>query len=115
MPLITIHARPERGFRRAGRFWSHEPIDIEVSDEDLVTLEAEPQLVVKRKGGKVPVRGAAVPLTSEDAPSFPDNTPMGKDSPEVASGESAPSEPPPAHPKAEPPPLPQQRGGSHRR
>ncbi|ELM3734805.1 hypothetical protein ACW6AV_002349 [Edwardsiella piscicida] len=66
--VLEVHAVPERGFYRCGRFWPHEPVHVFVSDDpdadkaanqeagemvdcfvshaDAARLQAEPMLVV---------------------------------------------------------------------
>ena len=46
---LRIVARPQGGFRRAGRHYSAEGITVplsELTDDDVATLRTEPQLVV---------------------------------------------------------------------
>jgi hypothetical protein len=47
---IRVSARPEKGFYRAGRFWTSAPTDAEVTKAELVILKAETNLVVVELG-----------------------------------------------------------------
>lgn len=47
--MLQVTARPPQGFRRAGRHWPPQPIQVPAGDfsaEQRKTLEAEPQLIV---------------------------------------------------------------------
>ncbi|MEY4530718.1 MAG: Mu-like prophage FluMu N-terminal domain [Deinococcota bacterium] len=47
---VRVSARPEKGFYRAGRYWSSAPTDAEVTANDLKVLKAETNLVVVELG-----------------------------------------------------------------
>ncbi len=70
MPLVRVHATKEGGFRRAGRTWpTAPPVIIDVTEEELAVLRAEPMLDVRpaRPGEEVtpaeqsPVAGQSAP------------------------------------------------------
>lgn len=53
VPVLRVIG-PAKGFRRAGRTFTAEPVDIpldDLSDGDLAALEAEPNLITARIGG----------------------------------------------------------------
>ena len=51
MTTVKVSAIPERGFYRAGRHWPHTEVEVELDNETLEVIEAEPMLNVRRGTG----------------------------------------------------------------
>jgi hypothetical protein len=54
MPTVFVRALPDAGFRRAGRFFPQTGEIVEVDDETLAVLRAEPKLEVRDPKGAPP-------------------------------------------------------------
>jgi hypothetical protein len=59
---IEVRAKSDKGFRRLGKFWGPEPVEVDLSETDAKVLLAEAQLLTRKLEGAAAgkLEGAAI-------------------------------------------------------
>ncbi len=80
---LEVRSKSPNGFRRAGRYWGPEPVEVELEGELANQVMHERQLLVRRMDGQpIPSRDAARPpskaVTAAPTPAGGEQPPTGE-------------------------------------